>query len=69
MSAVRQDGATMDLIALRASDDLGVNAVANLPKSAQWAALEVLIISLGLRPLTQVDVPAEKLKAFRKESE
>ena len=59
----------INLIALRERDDEGVNAVANLKPAAQWAALEVLIIALGLRPLTQVDIPTEKMRAFRKESE
>ena len=59
----------MDLIALRVRDDEGVKAVVNLKPAAQWAALEALIAALKLRPLTQVDVSAEKLKAFRKESE
>ena len=56
----------MDLTKLREAEDKGVNAVKDLPDSAKWAALETLTYNLNLR-ITQVDMAAEKLKAFRKE--
>lgn len=59
---------SIDLVKLRESEDRGVNAVRSLPESSKWAALETLIAELGLRPLTQVDVAAEKIKAFKKET-
>lgn len=54
---------------LREREDHGVGAVKDLPRSAQWAALEFLIYHLNLRPLTQVDVSREKVLAFRKENQ
>jgi hypothetical protein len=58
----------MDLAALREAEDRGARAVRDLPVTAKWAALEVLIAELHLR-ITQVDIPAEKVKAFKKEND
>jgi len=57
----------MDVTALRDREDQGVNAVKDLPDSSKWAALETLMNDLKLRPLTQVNVSQEKIRAFKKE--
>jgi hypothetical protein len=57
----------MDLDLLREREDKGVSAVRDLRPSEQWAALQMLIFALNLR-LTQVDIAAEKVKAFKRES-
>ena len=59
----------IDLEALRERDDKGVAAVRDLRESEKWAALETLIRDLKLRPLTQVNVVEEKVRAFRRETE
>lgn len=57
----------MDLTALREREDKGVEAVKDLPETSKWAALETLLYDLKLRPLTQVNIPQEKIRAFKKE--
>jgi hypothetical protein len=57
----------MDLDLLREREDKGVAAVRDLKPSEQWAALQMLIFALNLR-LTQVDIAAEKLRAFKREN-
>jgi hypothetical protein len=59
----------IDLTLLREREDNAARAINPLRASEKWAALELLINNLRLRPLTQVDVSAEKIKAFRQEQE
>ena len=58
----------MDLTLLREREDRGVAAVRDLRPCEKWAALQVLIFDLNLRPLTQVNVADEKIRAFKKET-
>jgi hypothetical protein len=56
----------MDLDKLKELEDHGVAAVRALNKVEKYAALETLLYDLGLRPLTQISIPDEKLRAFKK---
>jgi len=59
------DSANIEL--LRTREDDAVKAIRGLLDSSKWAALQILIFDLNLRPLTQVNIGREKMAAFRKE--
>ena len=59
------DSASIEL--LRTREDDAVKAIRGLLDSSKWAALQILIFDLNLRPLTQVNIDREKLAALKKE--
>ena len=58
----------MDMALLKEREDKGYAAVHDLRPCEKWAALQVLLYDLNLRPLTQVDVTAEKIRALKRET-